>query len=98
MRHREKWRLALDMTQEMTGPVGWGVLDLVTAAGGARPVVAADIGYGDNALFREQLTAAAGRGDRRPGRSQDGEVTAVLIELPNRAHGALLLHHQITNR
>jgi SRSO17 transposase len=58
VRHREKWRLALDMTGEMTGPGGWGVLDLVTAAGGSRPVVAADIGYGDNALFREQLTAA----------------------------------------
>ena len=58
VRHREKWRLALDMIQEMTRPGGWGVLDLVTAAGGARPVVAADIGYGDNALFRQQLTAA----------------------------------------
>ena len=58
VRHREKWRLALDMIQEMTGPGGWGVLDLVTAAGGARPVVAADIGYGDNALFRQQLTEA----------------------------------------
>jgi SRSO17 transposase len=58
-RHREKWRLALDMIEEMTGPGGWGVLDLVTAAGGSRPVVAADIAYGDNALFRQQLT---GRG------------------------------------
>ena len=58
VRHREKWRLALEMIEEMTGPGGWGVLDLVTAAGGPRPVVAADIGYGDNALFREQLTAA----------------------------------------
>jgi SRSO17 transposase len=58
VRHREKWRLALDMIEEMTGPGGWGVLDLVTAAGGPRPVVAADIGYGDNALFRQQLTAA----------------------------------------
>jgi SRSO17 transposase len=58
VRHREKWRLALEMIGEMTGPGGWGVLDLVTAAGGPRPVVAADIGYGDNALFREQLTAA----------------------------------------
>jgi SRSO17 transposase len=58
VRHREKWRLALDMIEEMTGPGGWGVLDLATAAGGARPTVAADIGYGDNALFREQLTAA----------------------------------------
>ncbi len=58
VRHREKWRLALDMIQGMTGPGGWDVLDLVAAAGGARPVVAADIGYGDNALFRQQLTAA----------------------------------------
>src|SRR6266487_4461269 len=58
VRHREKWRLALDMIEEMTGPGGWGVLDLVTAAGGPRPVVAADIGYGDNALFRQELTAA----------------------------------------
>jgi SRSO17 transposase len=61
VRHTAKWRLALEMTEEMTGPGGWGVLDLVTAAGGARPVVAADIGYGDNALFREQLTAAGWR-------------------------------------
>src|SRR5512135_2718722 len=49
VRHREKWRLALDMTEETAGPGGWGVLDLATAAGDARPVVAADIGYGDNA-------------------------------------------------
>src|SRR5882724_9828151 len=58
VRHTEKWRLALEMIQEMAGPDGWGVLDLATAADGARPVVAADIGYGDNALFRQQLTAA----------------------------------------
>jgi SRSO17 transposase len=57
VRHREKWRLALDMMEEMTGPGGWGVLDEITAAGGARPVVAADAGYGDNALFRRELTA-----------------------------------------
>ena len=37
VRHREKWRLALDMIEEMTGPGGWGVLDLATAAGGTRP-------------------------------------------------------------
>jgi SRSO17 transposase len=61
VRHREKWRLALDMIEEMTGPGGWGVLEEVTAAGGARPVVAADTGYGDNALFREQLTACGWR-------------------------------------
>ena len=58
VRHREKWRLALDMIGEMTGPGGWDLLDLV--AGAARPVVAADIGYGDNALFREQLTPPGG--------------------------------------
>jgi hypothetical protein len=58
VRHAEKWRLALEMIEEMTGPGGWGVLDLVTAVGGARPVVVSDIGYGDNALFREALTAA----------------------------------------
>ena len=58
VRHREKWRLALDMIEEMTGSGGWGVPDLVT---GARPVVAADIGYGDNALFRQQLTARGWR-------------------------------------
>ena len=58
VRHHEKWRLALEMIEEMTGPGGWGVLDLVTAAGGPRPVVAADIGYGDNALFRQHLTDA----------------------------------------
>ncbi len=58
VRHTEKWRLALEMIEEMTGPGGWGVLEQVTAAGGGRPVVVSDIGYGDNALFRQQLTAA----------------------------------------
>jgi SRSO17 transposase len=58
VRHTGKWRLALEMIEEMTGPGGWGVLDLVTKAGGARPVVVSDIGYGDNALFRQGLTAA----------------------------------------
>ena len=66
VRHREKWRLALDMIAEMTGPGGWGVLDLAGVAASARPVVAADIAYGDNALFRQQLTdrrlAVRGRG------------------------------------
>ena len=56
VRHKEKWRLALDMIEEMTGPGGWGVLAEITAAGGARPVVAADIAYGDNTLFRQALT------------------------------------------
>src|SRR5215213_10551744 len=40
VRHREKWRLALDMLDELAG---WGL---------APPVVAADAGYGDNADFR----------------------------------------------
>jgi DDE superfamily endonuclease len=45
VRHREKWRLALDMIQEMAGPGGWGILEEITAADGGRPVVAADIAY-----------------------------------------------------
>jgi SRSO17 transposase len=57
VRHTEKWRLAVEMIEEMTGPGGWGLLEQVTARGGARPVVVSDIGYGDNALFRQQLTA-----------------------------------------
>ncbi|WP_373420612.1 IS701 family transposase [Frankia casuarinae] len=43
-RHREKWRLALDMLDEIAG---WGVP--------ARPVLA-DAGYGDCAQFRQGLT------------------------------------------
>jgi SRSO17 transposase len=55
VRHAEKWRLALEMIEEMTGPGGWGVLEEITAAGGARPVVTADAGYGDNTAFRLEL-------------------------------------------
>jgi SRSO17 transposase len=49
IRHREKWRLALDMLDEITGPSpeGWGLP--------ARPVVA-DAGYGDATEFRLGLT------------------------------------------
>src|ERR1035438_8722832 len=36
VRHTEKWRLALEMTDEMTGPGGWGGREEVTAAGGGR--------------------------------------------------------------
>jgi SRSO17 transposase len=61
VRHTEKWRLALDMIDEMTGPGGWGVLEQITAAGGGPPVVVADAGYGDSAAFRLGL---AGRGWR----------------------------------
>ena len=57
VRHTEKWRLALEMIDEMTGPGGWGVLEQVTAAGGARPVVVADAGYGESAAFRVELDA-----------------------------------------
>src|SRR3954464_11558362 len=42
-RHREKWRLALDMIDELAG---WGL---------AAPVVVADAGYGDIAEFRARL-------------------------------------------
>src|SRR4051812_5114837 len=45
IRHREKWRLALDMLDEVTA--GWGLP--------ARPVVA-DAGYGDAEEFRRGLT------------------------------------------
>src|SRR5437899_4039436 len=55
VRHAEKWRLALEMTGEMTGPGGWGVREEITAAGSGRPVVAADAGYGDNTAFRLEL-------------------------------------------
>jgi SRSO17 transposase len=78
-RHTEKWRLALEMIDEMTGAGGWGVLDQTAAAGGARPVVAADAGYGDSTAFRLELeqrgwryavavkgTTSAYAGDARP--------------------------------
>ena len=45
VRHREKWRLALDMLEELAG---WGLTP---------PLVAADAGYGDNADFRDGITA-----------------------------------------
>ena len=57
VRHTERWRLALAMIDEMTGPGGWGVLEQVTAAGGARPVVSGDAGYGDNTTFRAEVAA-----------------------------------------
>jgi SRSO17 transposase len=79
VRHKEKWRLALEMLDEMAGAEGWGVLDRVAAAGGTRPVVTADAGYGDNTTFRQELeqrgwryavavkgTTSAHAGDARP--------------------------------
>jgi SRSO17 transposase len=44
VRHAEKWRLALEMIDEMTGPGGWGVQEEITAAGSAWPVAVADAG------------------------------------------------------
>src|SRR5512135_1092568 len=43
------------------GPGGWGVLEEITAAGGARPVVVTDAGYGDNTAFRLELAARGWR-------------------------------------
>ena len=54
VRHTEKWRLALEMIDELAGPAGWGVLGQVSAAG-PRPAVTADAGYGDNTTFRLEL-------------------------------------------
>jgi SRSO17 transposase len=45
VRHHPKWRLALEMLDELAG---WGLTP---------PVVAADAGYGDNADFRNGVTA-----------------------------------------
>jgi SRSO17 transposase len=79
VRHTEKWRLALEMIDEMAGPGGWGVLEQVSGAGGGRPVVTADAGYGENTTFRLELerrdwryvaavkgTTSAYAGDARP--------------------------------
>jgi SRSO17 transposase len=77
VRHSEKWRLALEMIDEMAGPGGWGVLDLVTGRGGAWPVVVADAGYGEGADFRVEL---ADRGWRY--------VIAVKGATSARPHGA----------
>ena len=79
VRHTGKWRLALEMIDEMTGPGGWGLAGQVTATGGARPVAVADAGYGDNTAFRLELqkrgwqyvlavkgTTSAHAGDARP--------------------------------
>jgi SRSO17 transposase len=52
VRHTEKWRLALEMIEEMAGPGGWGLLEQVTGARSARPVVVGDAGYGEGADFR----------------------------------------------
>jgi len=78
VRHTEKWRLALEMIDEMTGAGGWGLLEQITAAGGTRPVVVADAGYGEGAAFRLEL---ADRGWRY--------VIAVKGTTSARPHGAV---------
>jgi len=85
VRHTEKWRLALQMLDEMTGPGGWGIVEQIAAAGGARPVVTADAGYGDNTMFRLELeqrgwryavavkgTTSAHAGDAQPAARSPG--------------------------
>ena len=61
VRHTEKWRLALEMIDEITAPSGWNVLDEITSAGGTRPVVTGDAGYGDTTAFRLELAARGWR-------------------------------------
>jgi SRSO17 transposase len=61
VRHAEKWRLALEMIDEMAGPGGWGVLEEIAAAGGARPAVVADAGYNEGPDFRLGLAARGWR-------------------------------------
>ncbi len=79
VRHAEKWRLALEMIDEMAGPGGWGLLEQA-AAGRGLPVVVADAGYGDNTIFRLEV---AGRGLRYvlavkgPTSAQAGEAQPV---------------------
>jgi SRSO17 transposase len=59
VRHTEKWRLALEMIDEITGPGRWCLLEQLSAAGRARPVAVADAGYGDNTAFRLELEKRA---------------------------------------
>jgi SRSO17 transposase len=46
VRHREKWRPALDRLDQMTGPDGWGL---------PRPPITADCAYGDATGYRPGL-------------------------------------------
>jgi SRSO17 transposase len=61
VRHTEKWRLALEMIDEMTGPGGWDVLEQVSAVGDGRPVAVSDAGFGDITAFRLGLAARGWR-------------------------------------
>ena len=110
VRHKEKWRLALEMLDEMTGPGGWGVLDQAGAAGGARPAVAADAGYGDNTTFRLELeqrgwqyvvavkgTTSAHAGDARPVTPQRRGGPGRRLSLPIQARLANLRTLAIAN-
>ncbi len=79
VRHTEKWRLALEMIDEMTGPDGWDVLGQITAAGRAARWPWQMPADGDNTTFRLELgnrdwqyvlavkgTTSAYAGDARP--------------------------------
>lgn len=78
VRHAGKWRLALEMIDEMTGPGGWGVLERAAARGGGRPVAVADAGYGDITAFRlglqqrgwQYVVAVKGATSAHPGSSR----------------------------
>lgn len=56
VRHREKWRQALDMLDEITGPEAVAGEQAGGFGLGPRPVVA-DAGYGDTTEFRLELEA-----------------------------------------
>jgi SRSO17 transposase len=70
IRHREKWRLALDMLDEIIGE--WGVP--------RRPVVA-DAGYGDAAGFRLGLTERTPKAPAQAWRDVDGDPVDSRTEL-----------------
>ena len=74
-------------------PDGWGVLNQVTAAGGTRPAVTADAGYGDNTAFRLELenrgwqyvVAVKGTTSARPG--LQAAVRTRVVQRPRWASG-----------
>ncbi len=90
VRHTEKWRLALEMIDEVAGPGRWCLLGQAGVDGRARPVVVADAGYGENTTFRLELgkrdwhyvVAVKGTTSAHPGDVQP--VTRVLGGGPGR--------------
>src|SRR4051794_22272322 len=69
VRHREKWRLALDMLDELAG---WHL---------APPVVVSDAGYGDTAEVRDGLSA---RRRGHPGQGRGGPSAPAADAAPGR--------------